>query len=117
MSTFVSADLQAGLDEARNMQAVKAARMKLVASDGAWPILRMWDTGFAIPLDQAPHIRGFVEIYEGESHLFQCLIVAAEVVGDELHFGFKRMTAIREKAPVDFAEAPDRPVALIEKSN
>ena len=115
MSTFVSRDLQQSLDAARQRKKVKASRLRLVTAQQNWPILRMWDTGIAVALEEAPQgLRGFVDIYEGDEHLFQCLIVANEAAGPEVHFAFKRMTAIRSGAPLDFAKAEDAPAALIE---
>ena len=113
MTTFLSKDVQRSLDEARSASRRKAVRHRLVAENASWPILRLWDTGFALTQDDAPKLRGFVDIYEGDAHLFQCLIVASEMSGSEMHCTFKRMTAIRSTAPLDFETRADAPVALI----
>lgn len=111
MSTFVSQDIQARMDEAHGQKAVFASTLSMSAGGQRWPILRMWDTGFALAQADLPSLRGFVDIHDGEAHVFQALIVASEIVGPEVHCTFKRMTAIRSAAPLDF-EAAYTPIEL-----
>ena len=63
-----------------------------------------------------PHLfdlRGFVDLYDGARHLYQCLIVASEEDGGQMRYEFKRSTEARDAAPLDFARDEDAPVALI----
>lgn len=114
MTTFVSRDLQSRLDAATGLEKARVCGLRLVAQSQTWPILRKWDTGVALSLEDAPQgLRGFVDIYDGDTPLFQCLIVANELVGKEVHFAFKRMTAIRSEAARDFVETQQRPAAYI----
>lgn len=47
--------------------------------------------------------RGFVDIFDGERHLAQCLIVLAAPEGPHLRCSFKRRTVPRLDPPRDFA--------------
>ncbi|WP_299548791.1 hypothetical protein [uncultured Tateyamaria sp.] len=113
MSTFVPKEVQAGLDSAR-LQSLKAAsRLRLAADGVTYPVLRMWKTGFSMQADAAPHLRGYVDLYDGAIHLFQCLIVASDEEAGEMRYEFKRLTAVAEKPALDFVRAEDAPVALL----
>ncbi|MEM8654540.1 MAG: hypothetical protein AAGF36_07315 [Pseudomonadota bacterium] len=114
MSTFVPKEVQAGLDSAR-LQSLKAASRLRISADGVThPVLRMWKTGFSMASD-APHLRGYVDLYDGAIHLFQCLIVASDDEAGEMRYEFKRLTAVAEKPALDFVRAEDAPVALLVK--
>ncbi|WP_415921812.1 hypothetical protein [Tateyamaria sp. SN6-1] len=114
MSTFVPKEVQAGLDQARRQSLRKASRLRIVTPDGVHPVLRMWKTGFAMEAETAPKLRGYVDLYDGAIHLFQCLVVASEEDAGEMRFEFKRLTAVSDRAPLDFERNPMAPVALIE---
>ena len=114
MSTFVPKEVQAGLDHARRQAIRKASRLRIVTAGEAYPVLRMWKTGFAMEAQGAPMLRGFVDLYDGAVHLFQCLVVASEEEAGEMRFEFKRLTAVSDRAALDFERAADAPVALIE---
>ncbi|MEL6467892.1 MAG: hypothetical protein AAFQ58_23260 [Pseudomonadota bacterium] len=112
MSTFVPKEVQAGLDGAR-LQSLKSASRLRIATDGVThPVLRMWKTGFSMTSD-APHLRGYVDLYDGAIHLFQCLIVASDEEAGEMRYEFKRLTAVAEKPALDFVRTEDAPVALL----
>ena len=113
MDPHVSKDVMRGLAKARAKGQRKKARLAVHVGETAYPVEKIWETGFSVDADKVPALRGFVDIYEGDAHLFQCLIVASEMSGSEMHCTFKRMTAIRSTAPLDFATRADAPVALI----
>lgn len=115
MTTFVPKEVQAGLDRARLDAMKKSARLRITLDGRDHPVLRMWKTGFAMEADTAPHLRGYVDLYDGSIHLFQCLIVASEEEAGEMRFEFKQLTAVAERAAVDFEIDANAPVALIER--
>lgn len=115
MTTFLPKEVQAGLDSARLKSLKSMSRLRLCADGKMYPVLRMWKTGFSVDADSAPALRGFVDLYDGAIHLFQCLIVATEEEAGEMKFEFKRLTAVSNTAPIDFERAADAPVALIER--
>ena len=113
MDVMLSKEVQAGLDAARLQSLRKASRLRLDVDGQVYPILRMWKTGFAVEAENAPNLRGLVDLYDGANHLFQCLIVASEEDAGEMRFEFKRATAVVARAALDFERAVDAPMALI----
>lgn len=116
MTTFVPKEVQAGLDNARLAAKKTASRLRLVANDMTYPVLRMWKTGFSLEAQDAPQLRGYVDLYDRENHLFECLIVASEEEIGEMRYEFKRLTAVTYRPPLDFEKLEDAPVALIAHS-
>lgn len=114
MTTFVPKEVQAGLDRARAAALKSASRLRLSAGGKTYPVLRLWKTGFSLEAHSAPHLRGFVDLYDGGVHLSQCLIVASEEDAGEMKFEFKRLTAVSDAPAIDFERAENAPVALIE---
>jgi hypothetical protein len=49
------------------------------------------------------HFRGSADIYEGDRHIAQCLIVLAEPEGGYRRLTFKRCTPVRQSPARDFA--------------
>ncbi|MEO9573199.1 MAG: hypothetical protein ABJ263_11980 [Tateyamaria sp.] len=114
MTTFVPKEVQAGLDSARVQSLKSGSRLRILADGKHHPVLRMWETGFSVDAETAPNLRGYVDLYDGAIHLFQCLIIASEEELGEMRFEFKQLTAVSNTAPLDFERAEDAPVALIE---
>ena len=113
METNFSKEIQAGLDAARRASLRKASRLRIDLDGQIFPVLRMWKTGFAIATEDAPKLRGLIDLYDGANHLFQCLIVAQEEDNGEMLYEFKRATAVKDHAPLDFVRREDAPVGLI----
>ncbi|MDK3020249.1 hypothetical protein [Pseudodonghicola flavimaris] len=114
MTTYLSKELREGLAAARLAGLKKSSRLRVLADDSFYPVLRMWKTGFSVDAAEAAHLRGLVDLYEGSRHLYQCLIVAAEEEGGEMRFEFKRSTAASETAPLaDYSRDPEAPVGLL----
>ncbi|MBE1285885.1 MAG: hypothetical protein GJ676_21405 [Rhodobacteraceae bacterium] len=116
MTTYVPKDVQDGLEAARIAGLKKASRLRVLAGDDFYPVLRMWKTGFTVPLDTTPKLRGLVDVYEAGRHLYQCLIVASEAESGEMRYEFKRNTLAADAAPLDFYRDPEAPIALLGSS-
>lgn len=114
MSTYISKEVQAGLDAARKKQMKRNTRMMVEANGQSFPVLRFWDTGFALDAENATKLRGFVDLYDRGFHLYQCLIVASAEEHGQMIYEFKRLTATHKPAPVDFAIEDREDVALLE---
>ena len=114
MSTFLSPEVQAGLDAARKQALKKSNRLNVRAGDRSFKILRSWNNGFSLDADEAPHLRGLVDMFDGTTHLSRCLIVASGEEGDEIEFEYKRTTEAADRQPLDFYRRPDAPIALLE---
>ncbi len=116
MSTYVPEAVQKGLDAARLKSMKRASKLRIETSDGYFRVLRAWENGFSVAAEDAPRLRGFVDMHDGAQHLFQCLIVASEEEAGEMRYEFKRMTAVTRTAPRDFVAETEAPVALIDKA-
>tara|TARA_E500000178_G_C16532379_1_gene535020 strand:- start:17 stop:493 length:477 start_codon:yes stop_codon:yes gene_type:complete len=114
MSTFLPQDVQAGLDAARIKALRKSSRLKIKTDLESFRVLRLWDNGFSLEAGTAPGLRGLVDIYDGERHLYECLIIASDEENGEMRFEFKRNTVVTDQAPVDFYRSENAPVALLE---
>ncbi|MDU8929511.1 hypothetical protein RXV86_19145 [Alisedimentitalea sp. MJ-SS2] len=113
MNDILPKEVREGLAQARKMAARKSARMRVQVGEESFPVLRIWDTGFALDADNAPHMRGLVDLYEGPRHSAQCLVITSAQEGDEMRYEFKRNSVHHDSAPLDFVRRKDAPVALI----
>jgi len=114
MSTYVPAAVQTDLDAARIRRLKSKSRIRIETADGYFRALRLWDTGFSVAAEDKPLLRGYVDLYEGPTHLFQGLIVASEEEAGEVRYDFKRMTAVHQNAPRDFVVDAEEPVAFLD---
>ncbi|MBY6068575.1 hypothetical protein KUW17_17655 [Leisingera aquaemixtae] len=113
MNTYVPKAVQEALDTARLQGMRRKSRLRVMADNELYPVLRLWKTGFSVEAETAPMLRGLVDIYDGARHVSQCLIVAGEEEGGEMRYEFKRSTPAADKAPLDFYKSPDGPAGLI----
>lgn len=112
MSDFLPKEVREGLEQARKQSLRKKSRLKVRAGGETFTILRYWDDGFALDAEEAPRLRGLVDLYDGGRHMSQCLIIASEEEGGERVFEFKRATVASDNAPLDY-ERLSGPVALL----
>ena len=115
MEHYLTPELQQGLAAARKLAGRRKSRLRVEVDGQARPILRLWQGGFALDAQDAPHLRGLVDVYDGARQVLQCLIVASEEEGGEMRYEFKRATPTAEAPPLDFVREADAPIGLIEK--
>ena len=113
MSTHLPEAVRRGLEDARVAMLRKSGRLCIHDGDDVHRVVRLWDDGFAIIADGVPHLRGLVDLYNGGTHLYQCLVVASSEEGGELWFEFKRNTAAVDHAPLDYIRDESAPIALL----
>ena len=111
--TYLSDEVRAGLEAARAKQTRRKSRLRVETGNAHFPVLRLWDDGFAVDGDDAPNLRGLVDLYDGPRHLYQALIVTSSEDAGERRFEFKRNTAANDAAPLDFARETPQPIALL----
>ena len=116
MTDYLPKELRDQLAAAHRAAKRKRATRSVHIGDEAFAILEMSDNGFAVAADEAPRLRGLVDIYEGPRHLYQALIVAAAEAGDLMRYDFKRNTAAVPAPPVDFEQTARRPAGLLTKA-
>lgn len=112
MFSFLSKEVQEGLEKARQQELIRKSRLRILADDKAYPVIRLSEDGFSLPED-APHLRGLVDLYEGGRHVAICLIVASEEAPGEMRYEYKRHTKAADRPALDFERADDAPVALL----
>ena len=115
MLEFLSQDVVEGLAAARRNAERRKSRLRIQVGEAVFPVLRFWQDGFVLDGTLTPHLRGLVDIYEGDRHVFQCLIVASSTDGKEITCDFKRLTPVADKAPLDFWLDPTLPVGFLTK--
>jgi hypothetical protein len=113
MEERFSREMLAELHAAQRAQQRRRSRLRIDLDGRHYPVLRLWKTGFAVAVEDAPQLRGLVDVYDGSVHLFQCLIVASSEDTGEMLYEFKRATAATDRAPLDFEQADTAPAGLI----
>ena len=113
MSEYLPEYVRKGLEAARKRDLQRKSRLKVKIGDQSFTILRYWDEGFALDIEDAPHIRGLVDVYDGGRHLSQCLIIASEEEAGEMIYEFKRETMASDAVPLDYDRDENAPIALI----
>ncbi|MEM1101774.1 MAG: hypothetical protein AAGH73_09630 [Pseudomonadota bacterium] len=111
--TYLSDEVRAGLEAARAKKAKRRSRLRVEAGNAYFPVLRLWDDGFAVDRDDAQGLRGLVDLYDGPRHLYQALIVTTSELGGERVFEFKRNTSAADAAPLDYAREAPQQIALL----
>jgi hypothetical protein len=117
MSEYLPREVRAGLELARKADRKKRSRLNVRVGDQSFVILRHWEAGFALDKDDAPNLRGLVDLYDGARHLSQCLIIASSEDADEMVYEFKWATPATDRAPLDYFRDENAPVALIGKGS
>lgn len=113
MEAHFSPDVMAGIRKARMDDAVKKNRLRVHTGDIVHPILKIWEDGFSMEAEGAPHLRGLVDLFDGARHLLQCLVIHSEIENGVMLYEFKRHTVISDEAPKDYAVDENAPMALI----
>ncbi|KPQ07406.1 MAG: hypothetical protein HLUCCA12_06210 [Rhodobacteraceae bacterium HLUCCA12] len=106
-------DIRHGLETARLRAQRRSTRLCVHVDGAVFPILRLWDTGFAVEIARAPQLRGLVDIYDGPRHLIECLIMASDSESGEMHYEFKRATVVSDTPVRDYADDRTPPFAYL----
>ncbi len=113
MLEFLPKDIVEGLNMAQNRNAARKSRLRIQIGEAVFPVLRFWHDGFALDAALAPKLRGLVDVYDGSRHVFQCLIMASSEENGQRVYEFKRSTAVRDTAPLDYWRDDDAPVGYL----
>ena len=113
MLEHLPAEVREGLERARKRASGRSRRLALHLGDAVFPILRLWDDGFAVDATRIGQLRGFVEIHEGPRLILTGLIQATEVQDGELICAFKRVTPASDRAALDYEVETERPAGLL----
>ncbi len=113
MTDYLPEAVRAGLEEARKRDLKRRSRLCVHAGEDVYPILRFWETGFALDAEQVATLRGSVDIYDGPRHLYNSLIVASDIENGELICTMKRSTLTQKGPALDYARDDDAPVGYL----
>ena len=113
MSEYLPKEVREGLERARMTGLKKKSRMRVRVGEHDFTILRHWDNGFSLDPEDAPNLRGLVDVYDGARHLSQCLIVASAEENGEMQYEFKRATATADGPALDYERDANAPIGLI----
>ena len=116
MLEFLSKEVRDGLEMARKSKDRRKSKLRVQVGEAVFPVLRFWHDGFVLDGALTPRLRGLVDVYDGERHVLQCLIIASIAEGDEIICEFKRLTVVTDKAPLDFWVDPALPVTYLTKN-
>ncbi|MCC5970465.1 MAG: hypothetical protein JJU15_10965 [Pararhodobacter sp.] len=109
MLEYLPEDIRQGLEVARARAQRRRSRLCVHVNDVVFPILKLWETGFAVDARRVPQLRGLVDIFDGPRHLSHCLIIASDTDGDEMQYEFKRATSITERPVRDYVDESAAP--------
>lgn len=113
MSEYLPQSVRDELEAAQRSKRKKKTLLRIRAGERNFDVLRRWDGGFSLAADEAPPLRGLVDLYDGARHMYRCLIVTSAEDAGERRFEYKRATAALDEAPLDFERDPEAPIALL----
>lgn len=114
--SYLSDDVLRALDDARSVVARRSRKLCLHVGDDVYPISRLWSGGFAIATDDAPRLRGFVDLYDGPRHLSNGLIVTSRHDGAEWVYEFQWNTSASAAPALDYIREDDAPEPRLTQS-
>lgn len=113
MSTYMSQEVLTGLHSAETKRIRAQSRMRVRAGEQVFPILKFSEESFSLSAQEAPHLRGYVDILDGVRLKYRALIIASEQENDEMVFEFKLSTTVANGPALDFEKDEAAPVALL----
>jgi hypothetical protein len=113
MTTFLPKEVQQGLDAARARDLARKSRHWAEMDGHRHRVQKYTQSGFAVAVEDAPHFRGLVDIYEGDRHVAQALIVASEEEAGQMWYEYKWLKPVTDGPALDFFRAPDAPAGLL----
>ena len=108
MSEYLSDAVRDELANARPPDNRRKPRLTVKVGGNSFTILRTWDTGFAVDANEAPKMRGFVDVYDGVRHVAKCLVYATVEEAGQMHYEYKRETRAADGPALDYERS--RPV-------
>ncbi len=116
MLEFLPNEIAEGLAMAHNREAARKSKLRIQIGEAVFPVLRFWHDGFALDATLAPKLRGLVDVYDGSRHIFQCLIMASSEENGQRVYEFKRNTAVRDSAPLDYWRDENAPIGYLPRA-
>ena len=111
--SFLPEAVRKGLEDARLAMLRRSGRLCVHDGDQVFRVTRLWDGGFAIAAGGAPVLHGYVDLYDGPRHVYQCLVVASHEEEGERVFEFKWHTQVATRPALDFELPEEAPAGYI----
>ena len=99
------------VDPPLRLAPLETTGLRVVSGHVSWPIRRIWSDGFSLAIGQ--QIRGLVDVFDGERHVFSCLACENGTDGDEQLFVIQQRNKGHAHAPRDFASEADVPAGAL----
>ncbi len=90
METEIPTEIVSALDAEGRRQQRRKSRYRVALGEHRLPVLELTPRGFLIEADEPPHLRGFVEIFEGDTRVACRLAVCAAARDGVVVYEFKR---------------------------
>ena len=113
MLEFLPNEIRDGLESARLRKLKRKSRLRIRVNGEVYPVLRLWEGGFALTAEGAPRLRGLVDLYDGANHILECLIIASVEEEGQIICEFKRYTPVSDRPPLDYWQEEGRPVGYL----
>lgn len=94
MDIFLPDGFEAGRARAPKSRPSRVRQLCVEADGVRYAVSRRWAGGFVTAAQDVPTLSGLVNIFNGETHLSQCLITGHEVVGTEQIFKVKQAAPV-----------------------
>ncbi|WP_299413040.1 hypothetical protein [uncultured Sulfitobacter sp.] len=94
MDIFLPKGFEPGRARAPMSRPARTQRLCVEAGGVYYPVLRRWATGFAVAAGDAPELHGLVNLYDGATHLHECLVTGHEAAGGEMIFTVKKSSGV-----------------------
>lgn len=113
MDQHVSADIIAGLAQARAKPKDRRHRLRIEVEGEVYPVIKAWDGGFSVSVEDCPNLRGFVDLFDGSRHLASCLVMCSKQEAGTMRYEYKRSTKAKSSTPRDFEIEIEAPVGYL----
>ena len=113
MLEFLPQDIRDAIASAYKRERRRKSKLHVQCGDAVFPILRLWEGGFALDAALSPQLRGLVDIYDGSRHIYQGLIVASEPADGEVLCDFKRLSVVSDQQPLDYWRDTEAPAGYL----
>ncbi len=95
MEHVIRSEIARALDEGRRRERRRSSRFRVAAADRLFPVVELTGEGFVIEAAEPPHLRGYIDILEGEERVARRLVVCVAAADGLVRYEFKRESANR----------------------
>src|SRR6056297_2736886 len=101
METRIPAEAASALEQDRRRRLRRRSRFRIAAADWLFPVIEITRKGFTIEAEEPPHLRGYVDILEGDEQIARWLVVCVSARDGLVGYEYKR-EGLGGDVPADF---------------